>query len=330
MLYGVHPMNTENLPEIAQKPLSGKIADVSGQNGSLVNHETLWIKNFVSKQTQQTYLTVFREFCRFGQLSTPEQLRQVTPAHIIAYRDYLIEEKQMSPRSVRNRLAGISSLFKHLQNERVIDRNPVENIQRPKVDEEQGVTPAMLTSQVAYMLSIPDIETVAGARDCAILHLLFFTGCRISEPARIKVKDLYEDEGYAMLRFFVKGGKQKSIEVHHELRHAVDRYLGMAGHRDKPHSPLFLAVKGGKNHGAPLHRSQFTRIFTKYRKQAGLSASYSPHSARATCATTALNNGARLEDVQKMLGHADIRTTQIYDRRKHQHKDSAVFAVKYE
>lgn len=298
-------------------------------SGALANQETIWLRNFISKQTKATYQIVFREFCQLGGITKPEELRQVTPANIIAYRDYLIDVKQMSPRSVRNRLSGISSLFKHLKSELIIDRNPVENIQRPRVDEEQGVTPAMMPSQVAQILLMPDIETVTGARDSAILHLLFFTGCRISEPAKIKVKDLYEDEGYAMLRFIVKGGKQKSIEVHHELRHALDRYLRMVGHRDKPYSPLFLAVKGGKNHGAPLHRSQFTRIFSKYRELAGLPASYSPHSARATCATTALNNGARLDDVQRMLGHADIRTTQIYDRRKHQHKDSAVFAVKY-
>lgn len=316
------------IAEISQN-LAFSTPIVFSPSGELANQETIWLRNFISKQTKATYQMLFREFCQLGGISRPEELHQVTPANIIAYRDYLIDEKQMSPRSVRNRLAGISSLFKHLKNEQVIDRNPVENIQRPKVDEEQGVTPAMLTSQVAQMLSMPNIETVTGARDSAILHLLFFTGCRISEPAKIKVKDLYEDEGYLMLRFTVKGGKQKLIEVHHELRHALDHYLSMAGQRDNPHSPLFLAVKGGKNHGAPMHRSQFSRIFAKYRKMAGLPTSYSPHSARATCATTALNNGARLDDVQKMLGHVDIRTTQIYDRRKHQHRDSAVFAVKY-
>ena len=295
----------------------------------LVNHETLWLKNFLSRQTQQTYRAVFREFCQLGQIASPEALRQVTSADIIAYRDHLIAEKQMRPRSVRNRLAAISSLFRHLKNAQLVTLNPVESIHRPKIDQERGVTPAMATHQAAQLLAAPNVETLAGARDSAILNLLFFTGCRISEPGNLLVKDLYDDEGYLMLRLTVKGGQQKSVEVHHALRQALDRYLAMTGHGDQPESPLFLAVKRGQNKGEALRRQQVSRIFAKYREQAGLPASYTPHSARTTCATTALNNGARLEDVQKMLGHADIRTTQIYDRRKHQHKDSAVFTVKY-
>ena len=295
----------------------------------LVNHETLWLKNFLSKQTRQTYRTVFREFCQLGEITSPDALRQVTPAEIIGYRDYLIEEKKMRPRSVRNRLAAISSLFQHLKNAQVVRFNPVEAIHRPKIDQERGVTPAMASHQAAQLLATPDTNTLAGARDSAILHLLFFTGCRISEPGQLLVKDLYEDAGYLMLRLTVKGGQQKSVEVHHALRQALDRYLGMTGHADQLESPLFLAVKTGQNTGKSLSRQQVARIFAKYRERTGLPPSYTPHSARATCATTALNNGARLEDVQKMLGHADIRTTQIYDRRKHQHKDSAVFSVKY-
>ncbi len=249
-------------------------------SGQLVNHETVWLRNFISKQTKQTYQAVFREFCQLGQITEPEKLRQVSSADIIAYRDHLIDEKGMRPRSVRNRLAAISSLFKHLKNEQVVMLNPVENIKRPQVDQERGATPAMTITQVAQMLATPNRDTVAGARDSAILHLLFFTGCRISEPAKLKVKDLYEDEGYSMLRFTVKGGKQKSVEVHHELRHALDRYLSLANHGDYPESPLFLAVKGGNNSGAPLSRQQYTNIFTQYRIKAGLPASYSPHSAR--------------------------------------------------
>ncbi|MFK7846068.1 MAG: tyrosine-type recombinase/integrase [Rhodothermales bacterium] len=311
----------------AENPLQQPVA--GSPSHALVNHETLWLKNFISKQTQQTYRAVFREFCRLGEIASPEALRQVTPAAIIGYRDYLIEEKKMRPRSVRNRLAAISSLFQHLKNAQLVTLNPVESIQRPKTDPNRGVTPAMATHQAAQLLSAPDTTTLAGARDSAILHMLFFTGCRISEPGQLLVKDLYDDEGYLMLRLTVKGGQQKSVEVHHALRQALDRYLAMCGHGDQPDSPLFLAVKPGQNTGKPLSRQQVARIFAKYRKKAGLPASYTPHSARATCATTALNNGARLEDVQKMLGHADIRTTQIYDRRKHQHKDSAVFSVKY-
>ena len=87
-------LHTENP---LQQPVAGSPAS------ELVNHETLWLKNFLSRQTQQTYRAVFREFCQLGQITSPDALRQVTPAEIIAYRDYLIEEKKMRPRSVRSR-----------------------------------------------------------------------------------------------------------------------------------------------------------------------------------------------------------------------------------
>ena len=253
-----YPSCAKSLPQTTGSPLA-----------ELVNHETLWLKNFLSKQTQQTYRAVFREFCQLGQIASPAALSQVTPAEIIGYRDYLIEVKGMRPRSVRNRLAAISSLFQHLKNAQVVPFNPVEAIQRPKIDPNHGVTPAMATHQAAQLLGTPDTTTLAGARDSAILHLLFFTGCRISEPGKLLVKDLYEDEGYLMLRLTVKGGQQKSVEVHHALRQALDRYLGMTCHGDQLESPLFLAVKTGQNTGKALSRQQVARIFAKYRKQAG-------------------------------------------------------------
>lgn len=295
----------------------------------LVNHETLWLRNFISKATQRTYTAVFREFCLYLGIDTPEALRRVTGAHIVSYRDFLAEARGMRPRSVRNRLAAVSSLFKHLVREQVIQVNPVEHIQRPRVAEERGATPAMTTDQVRKLLNAPDVSVLAGARDSAVLHTLFFGGCRIAELGSLRVGDLYEDEGYFLLRFTVKGGKDHTVEVHHELQHALRRYLSMAGHGEDPGSPLFLATKPGKNDGRPLHKDHFSWIFEKYRKQAGLSGAFTPHSARATCATTALHNGADIEHVQRLLGHADIRTTQAYDKRRFQHKDSAAFAVKY-
>ena len=295
----------------------------------LVNHETLWLRNFISQATQRTYKRVFCEFCLFAGVESPEALRGVSAAVVIAYRDYLTETRGMRPRSVRNRMAAISSLFKHLVREQVIQTNPVEHIQRPKVAEERGATPAMTPEQVRKMLDATDVNTLAGARDSAILHVLFFGGCRIAELGSLRVGDLYEDEGYFLLRFTVKGGKDHTVEVHQELQHALRRYLSMSGHGNDPSSPLFLAVKPGKNFGRPMHKDHFSWIFEKYRIRAGLSDSFTPHSARATCATVALHNGADIEHVQRLLGHADIRTTQAYDKRRFQHKDSAAFAVKY-
>jgi site-specific recombinase XerD len=187
----------------------------------------------------------------------------------------------------------------------------------------------MTPAQVRKILNAPDVSTLQGVRDSAILHVLFFGGCRVAELASLRVGDLYEDEGYFLLRFTVKGGKDHPVEVHHELQQSLRRYLALSGHGNDPGSPLFLAVKSGRNQGQPLHKDHFAWLFEKYREKAGLSDVLTPHSARSTCATIALHNGADLEHVQRFLGHADIRTTQVYDKRRFLHKDSAAFAVRY-
>ena len=136
-------------------------------------------------------------------------------------------------------------------------------------------------------------------------------------------------KGFFLLEFTKKGGAKHTTETHQELQQAIRCYLALSGHGNDKTAPLFQAVKSGRNQGKALHKDHFTWLFNKYRKLAGFSEKFTPHSARATCATTALYNGANLEDVQRLLGHADIRTTQVYDKRRHQHKDSAAFRVRY-
>ena len=148
----------------------------------LVNEETLWLKNFISTQTQRAYSLAFREFCGFLNISTPEAFRSVTAAHIVSYRDFLLGEKGMKHRSVRNRMAALSSCYRFLQHRGVVNRNPVEGIERPKVDESRGETPVMTAQQVRRILNEPDITTLKGARDSAILHLLLYMGARIGAP----------------------------------------------------------------------------------------------------------------------------------------------------
>jgi integrase len=80
------------------------------------------------------------------------------------------------------------------------------------------------------MLEIPDPDTLKGARDRAILHIMFYTGCRISEISSLKVKDFYEDGGYWVLDFVVKGGKRNKLAIHQELQITIMDYLAMSGH----------------------------------------------------------------------------------------------------
>lgn len=294
----------------------------------IVQHETVWLSNFTSEQTRRSYLKTCRAFVGFHNLNGLEAFRAVSPLEIIQYRDHLLNELKQSPRSVRNRLSALSSLFSHLVENQVLLINPVTSVKRPRVDDRRGETPAMTDTQAKKLLSMPDTNTLAGARDSAILHTMFYTGCRVSGLASMKISSLYEDSGYQKIKYRNKGGKTQHTVVNQELQIAIRKYLSKIPRNDLK-TPLFLAVKKGKNIGEALTTRQLSRIFHKYRKLAGLPPEFSPHSSRSTSATLALENGASLEDVQKMLGHSVITTTQGYDKRLIQDKDSASLRLHY-
>jgi len=223
----------------------------------------------------------------------------------------------------------MSSCFKFLISKHLIEINPVEGVERPKVDESAGETPAMTARQVKHFLHQPDTSTLQGARDSAILNFLFYTGSRIGSPRSIRVKDFYQDKGFYVLRWKKKGGANQVVPVHPELQTALLYYLEKSEHRNIPDAPLFSAIKTGRNQGDALVNQTYVYIWNKYRKRAGLPAQFTPHSSRATFATMADEKGVPIQDIQATLGHANISTTQSYIHSRKQYKDSAVFSVKY-
>ena len=120
-----------------------------------------------------------------------------------------------------------------------------------------------------------------------------------------------------MLRFKEKGGKEKELPVHHKLEELLDQYLKATGLEKEPGSLLFPAALGktGKLSRRPLVRTDAADMLKRRLKQTGLPAHYSPHSFRATGITNFLENDGTLEAAQRIAGHADSRTTKLYDRR---------------
>ena len=289
--------------------------------------ESVWLANFVSPRTRETYLNAVREFISFQQITRPNDLRRIDQAHIIAWRDWLITNGA-SPRTVRSRLSAISSLFKHLCEQGAANRNPTLGVRRPHVDSRQVQSQVLTPRQVRAMLDAPNTSTIKGKRDAAIMAILFYCGCRISEVCSLRVRDFHEDAGYWVLDFTVKGGKQNRIAVHQECQLAIQRYLDAAGHGREKTAPLIQGVVRG-HLGKGIKRRRVDLIFRRYAMMAGLPGGFTPHSARATFITQALEAGCPIEAVQRSVGHARINTTQMYDKRATRHRESASFAVRY-
>jgi integrase/recombinase XerD len=163
-------------------------------------------------------------------------------------------------------------------------------------------------ADVSRLLLAPDAADPRGARDRAMLEVLYATGLRVSELCGLKLHDLHLDAGY--LRCIGKGQKERVVPIGAEAMAALSAYLGSA-------RPQLLAERRSdfafvSRSGKPLTRQAFWKLIKAHGRRAGIRASLSPHVVRHSFATHLLENGADLRAVQMLLGHADISTTQIY------------------
>lgn len=306
--------------------MTSQLTNPSQRTLSTLPAETVWLANFTSPQTRKSYKNAVGQFLAFASIENSEQLAQVTTAHLIAWREQL-QQDGASPRTINMKISALSSLYKYLCQQQITKINPAESVKRLRINQNKVETPVLTTHQVRRLLDSTEGDTLKQLRDRAILYTLFYTGCRISELANLKVKDLFEDNGYFVLDFTVKGGKKNRVAIHQELQITFRRYLALSGHEQEKDYPLFLAVK--PRTGKALSSRLIDYIFHEYRKKAGLPSTFTPHSARATLITNALENKCPIEAVQQSVGHANITTTQAYDKRATHYRDSASFKVDY-
>ena len=311
------------------KSQNNYLSNVNVADSELYLEVTIWLKNFTSKATISTYTIAVRDFLEHFDMKDAQDLRRTSISHVISWRDWMLDNK-INSRTINNRLSALSSLFNHLRNRQLVSANPVDGIKRPKVNQSRVKTASVTQQQVRDILAQPDLSTFKGLRDSAILYTYFYTGCRRSEVRNLTLKNIYIDDGYKVIDFSTKGGKQNIVPVNKELELMLDNYISQAPHLIDANDsiPLFTRIRVTKPI-KPLNRSSFNRIFSHYIKLAGLPSNITPHSARATFITEALRNNCAIEHVQHSVGHANVTTTLMYDKRKSNYKDSASFAVKF-
>ena len=294
-----------------------------------VPEELLWINNFNSKRSRQTYQIATRQFISFLKIKTPEELRTITHAHIIAFKNHL-QENEQNPKTINNRLSALSSLFNHLIEHQVVVINPVQAVKRMRINTDRVEAKVLSPHQARNMINTPDLSKDQGLRDRAILGILFFTGCRVSELCKLKVKDYYEEQEFGILDFVIKGGKRNRLAVNQELQIFINAYLEQSGHGNEKDAPLILPIKKNPNLNQVrfISSRQVQYLWKNYTGKINIQGT-TPHSARATFITQALENNCPLDAVQKSVGHSQIKTTQMYDKRVAKYRESASFAVRY-
>jgi site-specific recombinase XerD len=296
-----------------------------------ISAAAVWFNNIANPNTRRAYARDVGEFIAFCGINHPEELRLVTRAHLLAWRRTL-EQRSLAATTTRRKLSAVSSLFDHLCNENAVTHNPVAGVKRPPVDcVSEGRTPALSDEQARALLRAPEGDGLKAVRDRAILAVYLFHALRRSELAGLRVADLGERRGVMHLTVFGKGSKTRFIPVHPAALSAIREYLDTAGHGTDRQGPLFR----------PMHRSQgvpdagitgdgIYRMVKRYGGKAGITLDgLCLHSLRATAATNALEHQADIAYVQQWLGHANIATTRLYDRRRSRPEDSPTFKVRY-
>ena len=282
--------------------------------------ELEWFANINNRHTRRAYQNDVSDFSRFVGITTPEDMRIVTRAHVIAWRDALLA-RGLSATTIRRKLSALSSLFEALCERNAVVHNPVTGVKRPGADIQEGKTPAHSNDEVRAMLAAPPEDTLKGKRDRAILATLLYHGLREEELCRLTVADIQNRSGVPHFRIHGKRDKIRFVPIHPLASRLIALYQEAAGHRE---GPLFRPVRNNttKTLAKPLHPRSVYRIVHQY-------GGHSVHACRATAATNALDHEADIAKVQQWLGHANISTTRLYDRRHMKAEQSPTFKVAY-
>jgi len=297
-----------------------------------IPEEEVWLAKQKSPRTRKAYKLDVQHFLRTFGITDHNQLRQVDHRAVIAWERSMRENEGAEASTIRRRLAALSSLFKHLVRHSEVERNPVADVERPNINRDEGSTLAFSKAQARKILDAPRVDTIEGLRDRAILSVGLQVGLRRAEIAALTVGNLHQNRGYDALRILRKGNRKDALAIHPQAAQRIRDYLSAAAHADDLDGPLFRPLhnnavqRDGRRH---MHPDAIDRVVRKYARRIGLDRGYSAHSMRATFITTALDNGASLEDVQRAAGHRDPSTTKLYDRRGYNPEKSASFFANY-
>ncbi len=276
--------------------------------------EYLEVERRFSQHTVAAYRNDLGQFLSFveslGAAERPRGWGNVTRDHIIGY---ILEmrEREYATSTVARKVAAARSFFAFQVEQGYLRKDPTAELDSPKV--EKHLPSAMTPDEVDRLLETPATNTPTGLRDKAILEMLYATGIRVSELVALDVNDL--DTTAATVRCVGKGNKERVLPIYEQALAVIKQYTTSARPKfvqtsDQPsadENALFLNRRGQR-----LTRQGLWLIIKHYVEQAGIRATVTPHTLRHSFATHMLRGGAGLREVQQMLGHASIATTQIY------------------
>lgn len=288
----------------------------------------------VSEETRRAYRRVAKEFFAYFRNKHPAEINQ---GDLQRWRDHLIALRK-SNATVRLKLSIIRSMFDYLKIAGIVDRNPaLTKLVRPPVQSEDLRGRALTNKEVSYVLSGPDQSKTEGARDYALILLMLRTSLRVSEACSLRISSIKWSHGRWILKFKVKGGRERTIPLPPEVKKAIENYLRLDRERrniqksDGTEAFIFQPITNYRTlvFDKPLSKQMAWNIVKKWGDFGGIG-KISPHDLRRTAITKALDQGLTYRQVQMMTGHKDPKTVMRYDHGRENLEQNAVNFLNYD
>ncbi len=295
---------------------------------------TVTIRN---EHTRSNYFRACRVFFAWCEARGLE-LEGIEPIHVAAYIESRAKSEdpkwKLSKTSIKQHASALRMMFSYFVEKGVLTYNPAREVSTEKVRRTVGKTPAFESEDVAQLLASFDTSHLVGLRDRALIGVMAFGFSRISAIVNLRVRDYIQQGRRAFLRIHGKGGVEVDIPVHHQLAQYLDIYIEKAGLTQDKEGFLFRSTRGQTRQltEKPMGRIDAWKMVQRRLENAGLGghSGFGCHSFRATCGTNFLSNGGQLETCQMLMGHADSRTTKLYDRRAVQATLADIERIRYE
>jgi integrase/recombinase XerD len=265
----------------------------------------LVVEKGLSKNTIEAYSHGLGRFLNHLREKGVQEIRDVAKFHVRGFL-LMLRKRNLSTKTIVRNLVAVRTFFRFLIQEGILESNPVEELESPKVAK---TLPEILTlREIEQLLEQPNLQTSLGIRDRAMLEILYATGMRVSELTHLPIHQVNLEGGYVLL--YGKGSKERIVPLGSEAMKWITLYLKTArGKLAKgKESPMLFINRSGKG----MSRQRFWKSLKDYARRAGLRKRITPHLLRHSFASHLLEGGADLRSVQMMLGHVDISTTQIY------------------
>jgi integrase/recombinase XerD len=289
--------------------------------------------NFESPHTRKSYridITSFFEFLG-DHFSEVKNYQDVGRVHVVAFRNWLTDSN-FAPKTINRKLAANSSFFDFLVEKNIIQFNPCTSIKRPRQDV-QKPTNDLTDEQVKCLFEQLDKLNGPGLLHKAVLYTLFTTGIRKAELINLKIKNFYIKDGFHLIDIRAKGGKLLTKVVHPRCAEVIKDYLDHLRATDQslhPEDWIFRPTKNPLDSTyliKPLNPKSVDYIIKSWCRKAGITQNISPHSARASYIGSALENGVDLYKISRDVGHASVKTTEEYNKRRQKLSESPTFGL---